>query len=347
MTDSFVQPQPGTARLVNGDALDYYAEWPAPTAIIVDGPYGIGGFPGDLEHPDELPDWYEPHVRAWADRALPETTLWFWGVEVGWAAMHPLLERLGWEYRSLQVWNKGKGHIAGNVNGKSIRGFPVVTEVCAHYTKRVTFEGPEGESMSMKEWLRYEWQRAGIPLNRANDACGVADAATRKYLTQGPLWYFPPPEMMERLAEYANEHGDPEGRPYYSLDGEEPLTAVEWEHMRAKWNHRHGVTNVWTRPALRGSERITENGSNKSVHSNQKPLSLMRLLIESSTDPGDVVWEPFGGLCTAAVAAMRFGREAYAAEIDPDTFDVARDRIFAEMDALVQEPVRKPVRETV
>ena len=57
-------------------------------------------------------------------------------------------------------------------------------------------------------WLRSEWQRTGMPLYRANEACGVKNAATRKYLAQDWLWYFPPAEMMGRLVACANEHGD-------------------------------------------------------------------------------------------------------------------------------------------
>ena len=44
----------------NADALDCYEHWPAPAAIIIDGPYGIGGFPGDPTDTVELPKWYAP-----------------------------------------------------------------------------------------------------------------------------------------------------------------------------------------------------------------------------------------------------------------------------------------------
>ena len=42
----------------------------------------------------------------------------------------------------------------------------------------------------------------------------------------------------------------------------------------------------------------------KSLHGNQKPVKLMERIIGASTDPGDVIWDPFGGLCSGAVAAM-------------------------------------------
>ena len=59
----------------------------------------------------------------------------------------------------------------------------------------------------------------------------------------------------------------------------------------------------------------------------------MTLLIKSSSDPEDVVWEPFGGLCSASVAGAKLGRKCYAAEITPETYQVARQRIVSEFGA--------------
>jgi site-specific DNA-methyltransferase (adenine-specific) len=63
------------------------------------------------------------------------------------------------------------------------------------------------------------------------------------------------------------------------------------------------------------------------VHPNQKPLALMQLLVKSCSDPGDVVWEPFGGLCTASIAAGEAGRMAFAAEIKQAVYEQALQRI--------------------
>ena len=76
------------AALVLGNALDHYDAWPSPTVIVSDGAYGVSGFPGDPPTPEGLADWYAPHVAAWSRRALPSTTLWFWGTEIGWATVH-------------------------------------------------------------------------------------------------------------------------------------------------------------------------------------------------------------------------------------------------------------------
>jgi hypothetical protein len=315
----------GRATLVLGDVLEHYASWPAPTVIISDGAYGVGGFPGDPPTVERLADWYEPHVAAWARYAAPSTTLWFWGTEIGWATVHPVLERHRWDYRGLHVWDKGSGHIAGNANSKTLRKFPVVTEVCAQYVRRMRFE-VGAESLTMKEWLRREWERSRLPLALANEACEMKNAATRKYFTRCHRWYCPPPSAFEKIAAYVNQRGDPAGMPYFSINGERPLTGREWESLRAKFRCEVGITNVWREPAVRDKERFKDRQS-RAVHSNQKPLKLMERVIRAASDPGDTIWEPFGGLCSAAIAAVRLGRSCFSAEIDPAFHALSRRRI--------------------
>jgi site-specific DNA-methyltransferase (adenine-specific) len=314
--------------LVHGDALAHYACWPTPTVIVSDGAYGVGGFSGDPQGVSELVAWYEPHVAAWSRHAAPSTTLWYWGTEVGWATVHPLLGRHDWEYRALHVWDKGVAHIAGNANSKTLRRFPVVTEVCVQYVRLVQLPTATGP-LSLKAWLRREWKRSGLPFRLANEACGVKDAATRKYLTSCHLWYCPPPDAFKRLVDFVNQRGDPARRPYFSVDGRRSLTAEEWATFRAKFHCEVGVTNVWHEPAVRGGERVKDQ-QGRALHGNQKPLKLMELILRASSDPGDVVWEPFGGLCSAAVAAKRLGRSCYAAEIDPVCFAAAERRLTDE-----------------
>lgn len=313
-----------TLRLFQADALCVYQQWPFPTVIISDGPYGVSGFPGDPPTPYELDEWYAPHIQHWSERATPQTTLWFWNTELGWATVHPVLQKYGWEYRACNVWNKGIAHIAGNSNTQNLRQLPVVTEVCVQYVKKPVFHRA-GEEFSMQQWLRAEWERTGLPLYKTNEACEVKNAATRKYFTKDHLWYFPPPEAFEKLVHYANQHGDPKGRPYFSIDGKTPLTKEEWGRMRSKFYCPIGTTNVWNHPPVNGQERI-KKGS-KALHLNQKPLKLVELTISLSSDPGDLVWEPFGGLCTAVIASHNLKRSCVAAEINAEIYRAAVARL--------------------
>ncbi len=157
-------------NIFNDDVLNLYDTWDYPIVIISDGPYGIGGFPGDPPTPDSLAEWYEPHVQKWTEKSTPQTTLWFWGTELSWVNVHQLLKEYGWEYRAANTWNKGLQHIAGNSNTKSLRQLPVVTEICVQYVKKPFFH-VNGREMTLKKWLRYEWGRTGLPLYKTNEKC--------------------------------------------------------------------------------------------------------------------------------------------------------------------------------
>ena len=311
-------------HLFCGDSINFYETWETPTVIVSDGPYGVNGFPGDLLTNKGLDSWYEPHVKKWSELSTPLTTLWFWNTELGWATVHPILEKYGWKYVSCCIWDKGMSHVAGNTNTKTIRHLPVVTEVCVQYVKTPMFKVNDND-LSMKDWLRYEWERTGLPFSKTNEACGVVDAATRKYFTKCHLWYMPPADAFEKIASYANTFGDKKGKPYFSLNGIKPITKDEWAKLRSKFYCPIGVTNVWQTPQLRNAERLKSN--QKAVHLNQKPLSLIKRIIDMTSDENDVIWDPFAGLCTSAVASLELNRTCFCAEKNPDVFEIACKRV--------------------
>ena len=216
-------------------------------------------------------------------------------------------------------------HIAGRANTRTLRRFPAVTEVCVQYVRKV-----EAESNDLQDWLRAEWKRSGLPSSMANTACGVKNAATRKYLTDDALWYCPPDDAFDKMRAYANEHGDPEGAPYFVLEAPTGSDQKTLQRIRAKFTCEYGVTNVWREPPVNGRERIKLDRG-QVAHSNQKPVRLVDRCIRASSDEGDVVWEPFGGLCTVAVAAYRTGRVCYSAEIDEGFYALALDRLSREV----------------
>lgn len=311
-------------HLFQGDALDFYEKWESPMVIVSDGPYGINGYKGDLKTPTGLDEWYEPHIAAWTAKSTPQTTLWFWNTELGWATVHPILLKYGWEFKTCNVWDKGMSHVAGNTNTKTISHLPVVSEVCVQYIKKPTFK-VGSKSLSMKDWLRHEWERTGLPFSKTNDACGVVNAATRKYFTKCHLWYMPPAEMFCRISDYANKFGNPMGRPYFSINGSTPMSKEEWELMKPKFHCPYGVTNVWATAQLRNSERLKKGL--KAIHLNQKPIELIQRIIEMSSDKGDIVWDPFGGLFTSALSCLETQRICYTSEITPEVFIEGRKRI--------------------
>jgi hypothetical protein len=69
------------------------------------------------------------------------------------------------------------------------------------------------------------------------------------------------------------------------------------------------------------------NGRAVTRHPTEKPVALMRQLVESSSLPGDVVFDPFAGCGSTLVAAVLTGRRALGVELDPGYVTTAIDRI--------------------
>lgn len=65
----------------------------------------------------------------------------------------------------------------------------------------------------------------------------------------------------------------------------------------------------------------------KRFHPTQKPVALMRRVIEDFTKPGDLVLDPFCGSGSTGVACIETGRRFVGIEIDAEYAAIARRRI--------------------
>jgi len=68
----------------------------------------------------------------------------------------------------------------------------------------------------------------------------------------------------------------------------------------------------------------------KLLHPNEKPVELMRQLIEAVTKPGDLILDPFSGSGSTLVAALQSGRRYIGVELSPQHFETAQRRIYEE-----------------
>jgi site-specific DNA-methyltransferase (adenine-specific) len=72
---------------------------------------------------------------------------------------------------------------------------------------------------------------------------------------------------------------------------------------------------------------IRDNETEK-IHPTQKPVPLLRRLIEIFTDPGDVVIDPCAGSGSSLLAAAQCGRRAYGFEIKKDFYKKANEKVL-------------------
>jgi modification methylase len=81
----------------------------------------------------------------------------------------------------------------------------------------------------------------------------------------------------------------------------------------------------WLIPICGGQERIKRGGT--KAHPTQKPEALLYRLLLATTNPGDVVLDPFFGTGTTGAVAKRLGRRFIGIEREPAYVDVAKQRI--------------------
>jgi modification methylase len=123
------------------------------------------------------------------------------------------------------------------------------------------------------------------------------------------------------------------------------IWACKYQGARYTFNH-HAMKALnddlqmrsdWVLPICSGAERIRMDG--KKAHSTQKPEALLYRVILASTNPGDVVLDPFFGSGTTGAVARKLGRHWIGIEKDPDYVRVARQRIEAIPDAPVDPAI--------
>jgi site-specific DNA-methyltransferase (adenine-specific) len=89
----------------------------------------------------------------------------------------------------------------------------------------------------------------------------------------------------------------------------------------APYNTRKVPGNVWNIPRVR--YRMPEY----EEHPTQKPVALLERIIRASSNPGDVVLDPFSGTFTTSFVARQLGRRSIGVEIDEEYVKIGLRRV--------------------
>ena len=82
----------------------------------------------------------------------------------------------------------------------------------------------------------------------------------------------------------------------------------------------------WILPICNGNERL-KNAKGEKAHPTQKPESLLHRVLVGTTNPNDVILDPFFGTGTTGAVAKMLGREFIGIEKEHSYIKVAQDRI--------------------
>lgn len=206
-----------------------------------------------------------------------------------------LFEALGFELRQQIVINKGLRALGGR-HTKQYKMFPVVTE-------SVLFMVKDSRPFIRDLLLRKQAER-GLTSKQINEALGVKSnggGMWSLYSGDNILAQVPTRELWDKLTSTLG-------------------VDVPYEKFSVTFNLIRGLTDVWSDIDFYSEER---------VHPTQKPLPLIRRILEASSNPGDTVLDPFLGSGTTLVACHEMGRRCIGVEKDSTSYAAALKRFDA------------------
>jgi len=89
---------------------------------------------------------------------------------------------------------------------------------------------------------------------------------------------------------------------------------------------------------------VKHNHVEKTAHPCQFPVELVERLVLSMTEPDDLVLDPYMGVASTAIGAIRHQRRAVGAELDPEYYTIGVERVQAERNGQLRtRPMDRPV----
>ena len=179
-----------------------------------------------------------------------------------------------------------------------------------------------------------KWSNPGRPLSAEriaqytkDDKDGRGPYCTQDMTMKGsPEFEFKGVQKPWRHSLERMEQWDREGRIYWPPNGKVPRLKTY-----LKDEARQPISTLWTDVGV-----LSENES--LGYATQKPLALMTRIIEATTERGDLVVDPFGGVGTTAVAAQRLDRIWSINDVAPGAREIVLSRLTQEFPERMAQP---------
>jgi modification methylase len=136
------------------------------------------------------------------------------------------------------------------------------------------------------------------------------------------VWRKTNPMPNFRGRRFANAH---ETMIWAARDAEAKNYTFNYDALKV-FNDDLQMRSDWLLPICTGNERL-KGGEGRKVHPTQKPEALLHRVLLASSNPGDVVLDPFFGTGTTGAVAKRLGRHFVGVEREQEYIDAALERI--------------------
>jgi DNA modification methylase len=214
--------------------------------------------------------------------------------------------------RSEIIWKRTSAH-------SSAKKWGPVHDVIFYYAKgvRAVWREPRGEYSGAYLDKYYRFDDGDGRLYWRADLC----AAGTRNGSSGQPWrgFSPTPKGMHwKFATERLDELDADGRIYW------PKGGSGWPQYKRYRDELRGVAigDVWS-----DIDRINPRADERLGYQTQKPVALLERIIAASSNPGDVVLDPFCGCGTTVDAAQRLGRRWIGIDITFIAVDLIEKRL--------------------
>ena len=87
------------------------------------------------------------------------------------------------------------------------------------------------------------------------------------------------------------------------------------------------INKCGTADILNVPNKKTKGEDGKNIHDTEKPIELMKILIENSSQEGELVLDPFLGVGATAMACKELNRDYIGIELDEKYYNIACKRV--------------------
>lgn len=295
--------------------------------------YGHEGQIGLEETPEQYVETLVEVFRAVREVLADDGTLWL---------------NLGDSYAG--SWgSQGRQGNTGQMAGRSVASVRERSKIQAArieagaYPSKMTRTGAVPDGLKQKDLIGIPWRvafalqadgwylRQDIIWHKPNPMPeSVRDRCTKAHeyvflLSKAPRYYFDHEAIKEPATGRPPGNKKPtKGGRHYASGAEHHRTAANLHTIGAReTRNRRSVWTVTTKP-FRGAHFATF------------PPDLIEPCVLAGSRPGDTVLDPFGGAGTTGLVAQRNGRRAILCELNPEYAALARDRIDADAQELME-----------
>ena len=87
------------------------------------------------------------------------------------------------------------------------------------------------------------------------------------------------------------------------------------------------INNCGTSDILSIPNKKTKDKDGKNIHDTEKPIELMEVLVNNSSQENELVLDPFMGVGSTGIACIKNNRNFIGIEIDENYFTIAKERM--------------------